>query len=371
MDDQAITLTVLRLRSFRNYREEEVHLQPGANLFLGDNAQGKTNLLEAVHVLAVGRSHRTPNLSEVIAWDAEGCSLQGEVSWGSEALGRIQVCLDRRGGKRVSVPGSLDDPRFQQGSIITVVVFSPDDLTAVKGPPVNRRRMLDNLGSQLSRKYRRESSRYYRIVQQRNALLRKKGDSNLLEPLEQQLCQSGSELVHFRRRLVTRLGELSAGYHGRMSGERLSLVYDTSLPGRETPAETAVDLRRQLAERRGEEQARGVTLAGPHRDDLQVKVEGSSIRPFGSQGQQRTAVLALKLAEAELLSEGLHRRPLLLLDDVFSELDMGRRSALLDLVEDLPQVVVTATGEDSVPSDLRKRSTVFRVAGGRVEGVKQ
>jgi DNA replication and repair protein RecF len=366
----------LTLTGFRSYQALELELPPGPGVVVGANAAGKTGLIEALVVLARGASHRTATDAELIAWDApfarldaaiEHCDVRGDDG--------IALSIERSGPtsarKRLLVNG-VARRVTGLGEALRVVLFAPEEMQLVVGPPSLRRASVDALAAARSPAYARALSVYGRALQQRNGLLRRirEGEANAdqLPYWDKLLVEEGGGIVAARSALLEDLAGPLAGAHAEIApGEGLlGLRYLTNAPAHdgETPADA---LRRRLAETAEKELWNGATLVGPHRDDIIFELDERPLSTFGSRGQQRTAILALKLAELELLSvEG--EPPLLLLDDVFSELDPERRAHLVRRIRELPQALITTTTLDDLDPELVAGSTTFRVTPGRVEG---
>lgn len=372
----------LSLRNFRNYRDLSLELSPGVNAFVGANGQGKTNLLEALHVLATGRSQRGAKDQELILAGEDEMRVWARVE---RAQGPVEIDLQAGSvsGRRLQLNGLPQRRMADLVGRLAVVFFGPDDLQVLKGPPAGRRRFLDVLLSQVSPAYLHHLQRYSRALAQRNRLLRQiqggRASGDELEAWDLPLVQSGAEITVRRVRALASLAPVAAEQHRRISGrlEELEVTYAPALPGiesaaQEGPAQVAQVLQQELRRRRGEELARAVTLVGPHRDDLSLRIGGKDARTFASQGQQRTAVLALKLAELSYMRAVLDEPPVLLLDDVVSELDPDRRRHLLRAVDGGVQTLITSTD----PQDLALRAwepgpRLFEVLAGQVRERKE
>jgi len=364
----------LALTGFRSYQSLDVSFPPGPQVLSGPNASGKTNLLEALVVLGLGRSHRTATDSELIAWGSEFARLEGDVARESgRPAEKLEVTLQAAGSarKRVRVNGV---PRRSSSlsETLRVVLFAPEEMLLVVGSPALRRAAIDTLGSQRSAAYGRSLGAYGRARQQRNILLRQIREgvdgADQLPYWNQILIDEGGAIVAERLQLLAALAEPLAAAHGEIAPSEgsLTITYVTNAPtaSGETPADA---LRRRLAETAEKELWNGTTLVGPHRDDLVFQLDGRDLAGFGSRGQQRTAILALKLAELELLRAADGADPLLLLDDVFSELDPERRAHLVRRIGELPQAFVTTTSLDDLDPALVAASTAWHVAPGRLE----
>jgi DNA replication and repair protein RecF len=365
-------LKSISLFAFRNYLREDVPLDPGINLFLGANAQGKTNLLEAIYFACTGRSPRAAVLLDLVMWDQAGARVALELDEG-DTVRMLELRLEReKTGTRAKRSATLDGKKASATSVagrVPAVIFHPEEMTLLRGAGEGRRRLLNGLLSQLEPGYAALLSRYGRVQEQRNQLLKRIGEGAegvaALEWWTEEIGKLGDDITARRRRWLTELAPVVARRHEEVAPEeQMSLRYapnvDDAGGGR-----LADELRGRLSE----ELARGVTVAGPHRDDLVFEISGLPAAAHASQGQQRTAILAFKLAELELLA-GAGRIPILLLDDVMSELDAPRREHLLGLVESTPQVVITTAEARYFPDGFLDRVKPRRVVAGKLVGAE-
>jgi DNA replication and repair protein RecF len=375
----------LSLSGFRSYERLEVEFPAGPQVLFGANAAGKTNLIEAIVVLGRGSSHRTSSDAELVSWGAPLARLEVELGRAAaEADGprgtTLDVALAGSGGenvgarKRVRVNGVARRASALAGSL-PLVLFAPEEMLLVSGSPSLRRAAIDGLAATRSSAYASSLATYARALQQRNSLLRQIRE-NLADPAELHywdtiIVDEGGALVAARLELLEVLAAPLAAAHREIAPAegRLGLRYATNAPtsGSETPRDA---LRRRLAETAEKELWNGATLVGPHRDDVVFELDGRDLAGFGSRGQQRTAILALKLAEVELLTSEESGPPLLLLDDVFSELDPDRRAHLVRRIRDLPQAFVTTTALEDLDPELVAESTAWRVVPGRLERIE-
>jgi DNA replication and repair protein RecF len=368
------TLQHLRLADLRSYTTLEVAFGPGPHLVWGPNAAGKTSLLEAMVVLARGGSHRTTTDAELVRWGADVARIEGRVS-----TDEIEVALVRPGSaaagsgarKRIRVNG-VARRAAGLGEKLRVVLFAPEDMLLVVGSPSLRRAALDQLAATLVPGYAAALATYARALQQRNGLLRAIRDETAareeLRYWDQPFLDAGGTVVSARLQLLERLASPVAAAHREIAPEEgeagpLGLEYLTNAPA--LPGETSRDaLARRLVETAEKEVWNGTTVIGPHRDDLAFELAGRDLSAFASRGQQRTAILALKLAELDLVTEHDGRPPLLLLDDVFSELDPARRAHLVRRIAALPQAFVTTTTLEDLDPALRAIATPWEVRPG-------
>jgi DNA replication and repair protein RecF len=368
------SLDTLRLTDLRSYSTLEIAFGPGPQLVWGPNAAGKTSLLEAMVVLARGGSHRTTTDAELIRWGADVARIEGR--FGAE---EVEVALVRPGSgtaasgarKRIRVNGVPRRPAALAEKL-RVVLFAPEDMLLVAGSPSLRRAMLDQLAATLVPGYAADLATYGRALQQRNGLLRSIRDETAgreeLRYWDPPFLDAGSAVVAARHHLLRRLAAPLAAAHREIAPEEaasgeLGLAYVTNAPA--GPDETPRDaLARRLEETAEKELWNGTTLIGPHRDDAAFVMAGRDLSAFASRGQQRTAILAVKLAEMDLVSEHDGRPPLLLLDDVFSELDPARRGHLVRRIAALPQAFVTTTTLDDLDAGLRAIAAPWEVRPG-------
>lgn len=354
-------ITELTLRSYRSYETLHLAFDPGVQIFLGANAQGKTNIIEALYYAAFGRSHRTSSDAELIRVGADGAHI-GLSFRRHDVPGELSFTFARGARRRITYAGESLRQRDLVG-LLPMVLFSPEDLFLVKGAPALRRRYLDAELSQASPAYYGELLRYTRILKQRNAVLKdireRLAAPDDLPPWDAQLAKSAAYIVTRRIAAVAQLGALSARVQAVLAaGEELALAYEIAGAGAEDFAEDDMTeslhvwYNKMLCEGRARDIARAATGVGPHLDDLVLRVGGMSLRSYGSQGQQRTGALALKLAELFYLQENIGEAPILLLDDVMSELDVDRRRALLDFIRhEHIQTFITATDAAYFPAE--------------------
>lgn len=366
-------LASLQLLHFRNYSELSARFSPGLNVIFGDNAQGKTNLLEAIAFLATGKSHRTSRDQELIQEGHTALTARAAVERRTGELG-LELTLGHDSRKQLKINGIAEKKIARLVGNLAVVFFSPDDLQLLKGSPAGRRRFLDIELSQISQTYLYHLMSYNRTLAQRNTLLKQDPvDPALLSIYDDQMLQSGAELVVRRAEAVRRLSILAAQYHGLLSEGKEVLRLEYQSQGAEPEQapgapEVFERLLSQLQQRRREEIRRQITLVGPHRDDVGFWINERDARLYGSQGQQRTAVLALKMAELQFMAEELGEYPVLLLDDVASELDPHRRHYLLNAVREGIQTFVTCTDlDDLMVRSWQMEHRLFRVRAGTVE----
>jgi DNA replication and repair protein RecF len=362
----------------RGYAELDAQFGPGPQLVWGPNAAGKTSLLEAIVLLAWGRSHRTSAEGELVRWGCELARVEARIGRDgvpAEERDAVEVALVRTpsGGarKRIRVNG-VDRRASSLHGVLRSVLFAPEEMLLVTGSPSLRRDALDRLAGQRFPAYARDLSTYGRALQQRNGLLRAIREEQAtraeLRFWDAPLLESGTAVREARERLLSELAPTLAAAHAEIApdeaaADRLTLAYATNAPrhGGESVRDA---LARRLAETADKEVWNGTTLVGPHRDDVVFELGDRPLASFASRGQQRTAILAFKLAEVDLLTTLDGRPPLLLLDDVFSELDPDRRAHLVRRIAGLPQAFVTTTTLEDLDPALRSVGTAWSVTVG-------
>lgn len=383
-----MVLEKLKLRHFRNYASAELEPVPGKNVITGDNGQGKTNILEAVYLCGTGSSYRTSRDADLISWGESGFYAACRFIRRREPL-LVEVGCTREAGKTVKLNGVPHDASVENVCAANVVVFGPDDLRMIKGGPVERRRFLDTEIGAVSDAYRRHLSAYRRILAQRNAFLKEARYDSLpparrdcaLDVWDEQLAAAGARVMLKRAEAIRRLSILAKVTHRHISPDgAFEMVYRPSFHASMAPlatmrgddGETLRKLeeafRRELQKARPEELMRSVTLVGPHRDEVSFLVDGVDMRVFGSQGQQRSVLLALRLGELEFVKSEVGEEAILLLDDVSSELDPGKRARLWEYLNDRVQTIITTTDERLL-GETGGPVKRFRVNAGRVEEV--
>ena len=360
----------IQLRNYRNYDNLALDFAPDINVFLGANAQGKTNIIEAVYYASLGRSHRTHQDQELIRWEQPAASVHLRFAQ-FDVENELEFQFARGKRRRILFNGHPIRTKDLIGSLNTVL-FSPEDLYLIKGAPTERRRFLDGEISQASPAYYHELVKYNRIVQQRNNLLKKIRDHEarpaMLDLWDTQLIASGVRIIRKRLEAVQKLNMLANLMQRRISGNQENLRVAYEIHGAADEKVTN-DLdswyNKELAGKRELDILRGTTSRGPHHDDLVLTVNGVNLRAYGSQGQQRTGVLSLKLAELEFLRSETGEYPVLLLDDVMSELDVTRRQQLIAFLQrEHIQTIITATDAAYFPE--QHRGTFYRVHAGHV-----
>ncbi len=363
-------VTNLTLSEFRNYREVVFKPHPSINIITGSNAQGKTNLLESVYYTLRGRSFRAEKDGDIINWQSkktaihthlESCSRDFYIQWSIED-----------GGKKLYLNGT-ESPRTELHHF-GIVLFSPEDLYLVKGSPQERRRFMDNEAGPLHPGYHHASRQYARVLTQRNTLLRemrgRRSSGEMLEIWDEQLYRHGAKILFLRLQVLAKLIPVARKIHQELTGkqEELQAKYLSSLvlePG--LKEEQIYDIFSQASKKvRNVEIQRCQTLLGPHRDDLNLLINGIEARTFGSQGQQRTVTLSLKLSQLELWYREFGTYPLLLLDDVLFELDRVRQIKLLEKIQDKIQTFITTSFTGGIEDFIKGSGSIWQVNAGNL-----
>lgn len=352
----------IELQNYRNYQQLHMDFSHGTNILYGDNAQGKTNILEAIYVCATTKSHRGSKDKEIIQFDQEESHIKLNVRKRDVPF-RIDMHLKKNRAKGVAVNGVPIKKASELFGIVNVVFFSPEDLNLIKNGPSERRRFLDMELCQLNKLYVHSLVQYNKIVTQRNRLLKdmmfRPDYEETLDIWDMQLVRYGKEVIRCRYAFLQQMDEITGSIHRQLSGDKESLriAYE--------PNVTAGMLEAALKKSRASDLKQKTTLTGPHRDDVSFAVNGVDIRRFGSQGQQRTAALSLKLAEIELVKKTVDDYPILLLDDVLSELDHSRQNHLLSEIKQI-QTMITCTGLEDFVNKRFQMDQVFKVVSGAV-----
>ena len=352
----------IELQNYRNYPHLVVEFHPGINIFYGDNAQGKTNILEAIYLCGTNKSHRGSKDREIIAFGQDEAHIKMYTKRNS-IENRIDMHLKKGKSKGIAINGVPIHKVSELFGMVNIVFFSPEDLQIIKNGPSERRKFIDLELCQLDKLYIYDLVNYNRSLQQRNRLLKEAVDKKeflaMLEVWEAQLVKFGKPIIHRREKFIHQLNPILTAIHRNLTGEKeeLIMVYD--------PDTEPEQLELALCKNRDRELKQKTTMSGPHRDDIRFIINGIDIRTFGSQGQQRSAALSLKLAEIELVKQQIKDVPILLLDDVLSELDSNRQNYLLDSMQGI-QTMITCTGLDDFINHRFHMDHIFHVVQGTV-----
>lgn len=368
-------LESLQLKNFRNYEDIDITFSKGINILIGDNAQGKTNLLESIYVLALARSHRTSKDNEMIQFGKEASRISGSVKTERSRF-PLEIILSKQ-GKKAKVNHLLQRSLSDYIGHLKVVLFAPEDLSLVKGAPSERRGFIDRELGQINAVYLYHITQYNRILKQRNQYLKdirrhpSKRDEVYLEVLTEQLAIEASEVIKERVWFIENLEKWAQVIHEEITQEQetLHISYQTSVK-EETYTDTEalfVSLMDHYRKNKERDEEQGNTFTGPHRDDISFYINEKDVQIYGSQGQQRTAALSTKLAEIDLIKETTGFYPVLLLDDVLSELDDHRQTHLLKATESKVQTFLTTTSIEGIETQVIDDLTLYKIKDGNIE----
>jgi len=366
-----MNLTELKLHGFRNYADQHIHFGEGVNILLGENAQGKTNALEAIYMLAMGKSHRGQKDAELRAWGETTAAIEGKIAL-SKRDRTLKLELNE-GGRRALVNGVNQTKMTDFIGHFQVVLFAPEDLQLVKGAPAVRRRFIDMELGQTQPKYLFHLSQYNRALQQRNALLKRPPlDWSYLSVFDAQLAEHGCEILQRRMTFIAHMKRLSNDIYQQISDQReqLSIQYVSTIGGLDVEMdkqERRLKYEKNLFDKRNQDGHMGYTSVGPHRDDLTFYLDNHSVQSFASQGQQRTIALSLRLAEIDFIHDEIGEYPVLLLDDVLSELDDNRQKNLVVSMSKKVQTILTTTSLFQLADELQARARLFHVRSGIIQ----
>ena len=357
----------IELQNFRNYEDLNISFDEGTNIFYGDNAQGKTNILEAVYLSGTTKSHKCSKDKEMIRFGEQEAHIRTIVVK-KEKEYQIDMHLKNNRSKGIAINKVPIKKASELFGILNMVFFSPEDLNIIKNGPAERRRFLDSELCQLDKIYLSDLTTYNKILNQRNKLLKdmvyRLDLKDTLPVWDMQLVETGRKIIRRRKQFVDELNEIVHDIHYRISGEKenLLLQYEPSIED--------IFFEDELSRVKERDMRQCMTSVGPHRDDLLFSIGEVDIRKFGSQGQQRTSALSLKLSEIELVKRSIHDTPVLLLDDVLSELDSNRQNYLLNSIHDT-QTLITCTGLDEFVKNRFQINKIFKVVQGTVEERKE
>lgn len=358
----------LKLQNYRNYEYLNMNFEEKINIIYGDNAQGKTNILESMYVCATSKSHRGSKDREIIRFDNDESHIKVNVKK-NDMNYRIDMHLKKNKPKGIAVNGIPIKRAVELFGILNIVFFSPEDLNIIKNGPSERRRFIDMELSQLDKIYLDCLINYNKVVNQRNSLLKEyafSGREDIISSLDiwdMQLVKYGNDVIKSREKFVKEINDLVKSIHTKLSGDReqLEIIYE--------PCVKEQDFESELVRVRDRDLKFKCTNIGPHKDDMCFLINGMDVRKYGSQGQQRTAALSLKLAEIELVKQIIHDTPVLFLDDVLSELDSRRQNFLLDSIGNI-QTMITCTGLDEFINNRFSINKIFKVVNGTVSSME-
>lgn len=353
----------IELSNFRNYESLNIQFCDGTNILYGDNAQGKTNILEAAYLSGTTKSHKSIKDKEMIRFHCEDAHIRTIVEKNDKEY-QIDMHLRAHGSKGVAINKVPIKKASELFGILNIVFFSPEDLNIIKEGPAERRRFLDLELCQLDKLYLSDLTKYNKILNQRNKLLKDISfRPDLIETLsvwDTQLVETGKRIIQRRKIFIEELNEIIGNIHSNISGgkEHLILKYEPNIED--------IFFGDELIKAKQKDLKLCQTTVGPHRDDMLFSVNDIDIRKYGSQGQQRTSALSLKLSEIEIVKKSIHSTPVLLLDDVLSELDSNRQNYLLNSIGDI-QTIITCTGLEEFVKNRFEINKVFKIVNGKVE----
>lgn len=356
----------LELSNYRNYDDLNITFDPGITILYGDNAQGKTNILEALYIAGTTKSHRGSKDKEIIMFNEEESHIKLQLSK-NDVGHKIDVHLRKNKNKYIAIDGLSIKKSGELLGLINMIFFSPEDLSIIKNGPSQRRRFINLELCQLNKIYFYNYVNYNKALEQRNTLLKQialdKKLKDTLDLWDAYLIQYGTEVIKERQHFIDQLNDIVKDIHAHLTGgkESINISYENNV--------SVDDYEKILLRKRETDLKYQSTGTGPHRDDICFYVNGIDVRTYGSQGQQRTAALSLKLAEIELVKSLIHDTPVLLLDDVMSELDSNRRNFLLDSIKDI-QTVVTCTGYDDFIKSRLTVDKIYEVTNGSIKKMK-
>ncbi len=367
------------VQNYRNLEKIDTKFDPNVNIFIGKNAQGKTNLLEAIYFLALTRSHRTNTDKELIHFGADYANIMGKV-YKSQVNVNLRVLITKK-GKKVWI-NRIEQPKLSKYvGQLNAILFSPEDLELIKGAPALRRKFMDQEFGQINSEYLFFASKYRQVLAQKNNYLKKlaKGqakDQIFLDVLSDQLAGIAAEIISRRFKFLEYLSDFAseAYEHISLASEKLTIAYRPSISGIKSSDSTEEIYHKVLhnfQKTKIMEMKKGTTLSGPHRDDIEFKLNDRNAHLYASQGQQRSIALSIKLAEIQLVYHLTDEYPLLLLDDVMSELDHGRQSALLNYIHGKTQTFITTTDLEGISWEIIKKPKIYHIQSGKISLEKE
>lgn len=355
----------LQLKNFRNYDEVFIELNKNVNVFIGDNAQGKTNILESIYYCGFAKSHRTSRDKELISWNKDQAYIKLYVC--KDRLDKkVEIKIFKEGKKAININSIKINKISELVGVFNVVMFSPEDLKIIKESPGNRRRFLDMELCQLSKRYYYNLVQYNKALVERNSVIKSKyADNSMLDIYDEQLASFGENIIKKRIEYIDKLNLIGRSIHKEITSEQEEIEFKYI-----TIVKNFNDIKSELLEllrkNRSKDIERHITSIGPHRDDFAVNINGIDTRTFGSQGQQRTSVLTIKFASLKIIKDITGEYPVLLLDDVLSELDFKRKKYILSSISEV-QTIITCTGIEDIKGYLNDNSRIFSVKRGEIE----
>jgi len=361
------------LKNFRNYQSLDIEIGEGINIFYGQNAQGKTNIIESIYMCSTGKSHRTQKDTELIRWGSDEARIKIDFIKEKDEKS-VDIYLNRNIKKQIKLNGVKLSRIGELIGSLNTVIFSPDHMKIIKDGPVERRRFMDIILSQVKPGYYHNLVQYLKVLEHRNRLLgeaeNNRAITSTMDIWNEQLASFGAKLIIARRNFVDKICDIAAGTHEGISHgkESLKLMYSSSVGHKDASEHELKSSFIEALERNlSIDMKRGSTHKGPHRDDIMFFINDTEVKTYSSQGQQRTALLSLKISELKYIEEETEELPVLLLDDVFSELDTERQKYLVDFIKGI-QALITCTDVEYLEKLKLGSSGIYKVVNGKVEG---
>jgi DNA replication and repair protein RecF len=358
-------IKTLSLKNFRNYEDLDIQLSKGINILIGDNAQGKTNILESMYYCSIGKSHRTSKDKELIKWDSNEAYINTYIA--KERLDKkIEIKIFKDGKKGIKINSIRINKISELIGVFNAVIFSPEDLKIVKESPSYRRKFLDIELCKLSGKYYYNLVQYNKVLEEKNTLLRKYDTKyeGIVDIYDEQLSVFGSYIIKERLKYIDKLNSKGKVIHSEITSNNENIVFEY-LTSVEDLNNIQKSLEENLVKSRKKDIERRTSSVGPHRDDFSIVIDNIDTRSFGSQGQQRTSVLTIKFSSLEIIKEETGEYPVLLLDDVLSELDLNRQKYILNSIENV-QCIITCTGIENIKGYLDDKAKIFKVKNSKI-----
>jgi DNA replication and repair protein RecF len=364
----------LIIKNYRNFIEAEAELNDSLNIFIGDNGQGKTNLMESIYIASIGRTFRLNSENELINFFENKSSVEIHLFKNNYKI-KIEIILEKNKRKTVFINGVKLDKTSEMIGVLNNVIFTPDDMKIIKGSPVERRKFINIDISQIKPKYKYLLNKYKKITTERNLILKnyrtKYENKDIISIWNDYLVNTGTEISMYRNEYIMKLKKYAADIYSSISGnkESLDVIYSSSIGCITNREEVKKMFYEKINNNFNNEVIKGTSLYGPHKDDILIKINGKECKYFGSQGQQRSAILALKLAEIEIIKEEVGEYPILLLDDVLSELDNKRKSYLMEHIKGI-QTIITGTDDHDLnilTNNFNKK--VFYISEGKIGNI--
>ncbi|KAF5031776.1 DNA replication and repair protein RecF [anaerobic digester metagenome] len=366
----------LKIKNYRNFKDAEIELNNSLNIFIGDNGQGKTNLMESIYLSSIGRTFRLNSENELINFSENKSSVEISLIKNNYNM-KIDLLLEKNKRKTVHINGVKLDKTSEMIGILNNVIFTPDDMRIIKGSPVERRKFINIDISQIKPKYKYLLNKYKKVVTERNIILKNyytnPQNKDIINIWNDYLVNTGSDIIFLRNEYIEKLKHYAADIYADISGkkEKFEMSYCCSI-GRSEYLDNEI-IKKSFHEKVNNniknEIMRGTTLYGPHKDDIVIKIDGNECKYFGSQGQQRSAILSIKLAEIEIIKEETGEYPILLLDDVLSELDNKRKGYLMNYIKGIQTVITTTDDHDLKELTKFYNKKIFYINEGKIGNI--